>query len=211
MDRFLKRTSSKVTPASVSPGEEPPHKRPKPATTMSASEAKAYFCLTETDLKRLESTKVGSKRHYNADSLLAAALRKHGSEEKLEGARQNAAMLSGKIGGKTLEQHRRALGDEVKKHINVEKWCIAARTHCTTTCNPDVFRKLVVPNADQVTPAEFNHATPVVVANVTKGAASIFGSTKLTGGTRMGSWKADKMELVYFPSTQELRCWWTMS
>ena len=30
--------------------------------------------------------------------------------------------------------------------------------------------------------------------------------------TRKCSWSADKMELVYFPPTEELRCWWrTMS
>ena len=32
----------------------------------------------------------------------------------------------------------------------------------------------------------------------------------IRGGTRMGNWDADKMELVYFPATTELRIWWTM-
>ena len=42
-------------------------------------------------------------------------------------------------------------------------------------------------------------------------AGEIFGKTKITGGTRMGSWSANKMELVFFPPTGELRIWWTMS
>ena len=98
----------------------------------------------------------------------------------------------------------------MKSHINVEQWCIAARTHCVTKCELEVFRRLVVPNAVSVTPAEFSESTPVVVASVKAGAANIFGTTKLTGGTRLGSWSADKMELIFFPATKELRCWWTM-
>jgi hypothetical protein len=75
-----------------------------------------------------------------------------------------------------------------------------------------VFRNLIVPNAADVTPREFDASTPVVVAAVrgSSSAGEIFGKTKITGGTRMGSWSANKMELVFFPPTGELRCWWTM-
>ena len=43
--------------------------------------------------------------------------------------------------------------------------------------------------------------TPVVVASVRRAAAmgEIFGHNKIKGGTRMGSWAANKGELVYFP------------
>jgi hypothetical protein len=102
----------------------------------------------------------------------------------------------------------------VKAVIDVGQWCVAARTSCTIEgCNIDVFRALVVPNAKDVTPMHslFDNETPVVVASVTQGAATIFGSTKLTGGARLGSWSADKMELVYFQPTQQMRCWWIMS
>ena len=50
----------------------------------------------------------------------------------------------------------------------------------------------------EVTPATFDASTPVVVPAI-QGSASageIRGKTKITGGTRMGSWSADKMELV---------------
>lgn len=111
-----------------------------------------------------------------------------------------------------LEMHRRALGDAVKAKIQVEKWCIGASCHCSTRIALDVFRNLVVPNAADVTPAQFGMDTPVVVASIrgTSSAGEIFGKTKITGGTRMGSWSADKMELVFFPPTGELRVWWTM-
>ncbi len=111
-----------------------------------------------------------------------------------------------------LEMHRRTLGDAVKARIHVEKWCIGASCHCTTQASLDVFRRLIVPNAADVTPVGFDADTPVVVASVrgTASAGEIFGKTKITGGTRMGSWSANKMELVFFPPTGELRIWWTM-
>ena len=68
----------------------------------------------------------------------------------------------------------------------------------------------VMPNSISVTPADFDSDTPVVVALATRGASTIFGSTKLTGGTRMGSWTANKMQLIYTPATQQMSCWWTM-
>ena len=110
------------------------------------------------------------------------------------------------------EMQRRALGDAVKAAISVEKWCIAARCQCTTRTTLDVFRNLIVPNAADVTPPDFDASTPVVVAAVrgSSSAGEIFGKTKITGGTRMGSWSANKMELIFFPPTGELRCWWTM-
>ena len=37
----------------------------------------------------------------------------------------------------------------------------------------------------------------------------ILGNT--TGSRFYGTWYADKMDLVYLPSKNELRCWWTMS
>ena len=121
-----------------------------------------------------------------------------------------ASKLKSTSGG--YEMQRRALGDAVKANISVEKWCIGARCQCTTSTTLDVFRNLIAPNAAEVTPATFDASTPVVVAAI-RGSASageIFGKTKITGGTRMGSWSANKMELVYFPPTGQLRCWWTM-
>ena len=119
-----------------------------------------------------------------------------------------------KIKGLTLEQHRRALGDKVKGSINVEKWCIEARTHCEMLgVDLEVFRQLVEPHAASVVPAEFDSGTPVVVASVCGqgNAAAVFGASKVKGCTAgRGSWSADKMELVYLPQSEELRVWWTM-
>jgi hypothetical protein len=117
-----------------------------------------------------------------------------------------------KSAGGGYEMQRRALGDAVKANISVEKWCIGARCHCTTSATLDVFRNLIAPNAAEVTPATFDASTPVVVAAIRSSASAgeIFGKTKITGGTRMGSWSANKMELVFFPPTGQLRCWWTM-
>lgn len=54
--------------------------------------------------------------------------------------------------------------------------------------------------------------TPVVVASVRRAAAmgEIFGHNKIKGGTRMGSWAANKGKLVYFPEERRMRVWWTM-
>lgn len=213
--------------ASLSPSpqpslESPPPKRLKSVATaptgapsggtLTKAEAKASYVLTDSELKKLSSETINGRTHYPAAEVHAAAMKKHGGEKGLQRAKCSAALFSKKVDGKTLEQHRRALGDECKANIHVEKWCIAARCHCVTTCHPDVWRALVVPNADSVTPAgEFSEvSTPVIVASVSRNASLIFGATKLTGGTRMGSWHADKMELVYLPPTRELRIWWTM-
>jgi hypothetical protein len=75
-----------------------------------------------------------------------------------------------------------------------------------------VFRKLIVPNAKAVVPADFAADTPVVSALVVGNAAAsaIFQLGNLRAGNRYSSFSADKFELVYFPPTKELRMWWTM-
>ncbi|KAH8058172.1 hypothetical protein JL722_6023 [Aureococcus anophagefferens] len=54
------------------------------------------------------------------------------------------------------------------------------------------------PNATTVTPADFDAASPVVVAAIHGSAAmgEIFGKSKITGGTRCGSWSADRGEII---------------
>ena len=221
-------TKSPHTESTRSPAEKPEAKAKKrpmehvaeesakklrmnPSKKLTKAEAKREFLVTDADLRGASSTKSGGRVLYSADDVRKAAERKHGGVKGLEKAKATAKLYGKKIAGKTLEQHRRALGDRVKGQIQVEKWCVSARTHCTIEdCDIDVFRALVVPNAESVTPESFNKDTPVVVASVAQHAANIFGSTKLTGGTRLGSWRADEMELVYFPPTGKMRCWWTM-
>ena len=123
---------------------------------------------------------------------------------------------AGKIDGQTVEQHRRSMGDRVKSKIHVlggkHDWGIAARCHTVLPCSVAVFRALVVPSASKVTPAGFDSKTEVVLAEVnsTQQIAEIFGSTKIRGGTRYGSWSARKMDLVFKPQEGQLRAWWVM-
>ena len=51
-----------------------------------------------------------------------------------------------KIQGKRLEQHRRALGDQVKRNVSVEKWDIKACTSIQTTICVNVWCELLGPN-----------------------------------------------------------------
>lgn len=117
-----------------------------------------------------------------------------------------------RIEGKTIEQHRRLLGDCVKSNIEVEKWCIGARTAMSTTIPYGVFDLLIAKNAKTVTPSNYDPTSSVIVAYFDSNSSlcEVFGSSKITGGTRMGSWSADKADVIYIPSTREVRVWWTM-
>jgi hypothetical protein len=149
------------------------------------AEAKLEYLVTDTDLRDIRSSKVGGRLQYSEEGVCRRAGRRHGGAEGLKNAKEQAKLFGKKIAGKTLEQHRRAMGDKVGAGIHVVQWCVAARTSCTIEgCNIDVFRALVVPNAKDATPSLFGSGAPVVVASVTQGAAAIFGSTKVTGGTR---------------------------
>jgi len=124
----------------------------------------------------------------------------------------------------TLTQFRRALGDEFKKRIWVNKggWACSARTHSVMKDVPNnLFMDLMVPNATSIEPSNICHSNlaeyDVVLASVDDSdkIGEIFGPSKIkpcnTTGTRFGNWYADKMDLVYLPRKNELRCWWTMS
>lgn len=151
------------------------------------------FVTASTDVNQSFSQNAVIRQQSHNVVGTAAACTAPRSEQYVKSA------TSDKVNGKALEQHRRALGDALKSKI------ISAQTHCITKCEPEVFRCLVVPNAVSVTPREFGDTTPVVVASVTRGATKIFGRTGL------GNWKADKMELVFYPAKKQLNCWWTMS
>ena len=124
----------------------------------------------------------------------------------------------GKIDGATVEQHRRYMGDQVKSKLRVlggkGNYGIAASCHVSMSCSVALFRALVVPNADKVTPAEFDGSTPVVLAQIDSSdqIGKIFGVSKIRDGTRLGSWSASKMDLVFLPkeASGQLRAWWTM-
>ena len=124
----------------------------------------------------------------------------------------------GKIDGATVEQHRRYMGDQVKSKLRVlggtGNYGIAASCHVSMSCSVALFRTLVVPNAAKVTPADFDSSSPVVLAQIdsTEQIGKIFGVSKIRDGTRLGSWSASKMDLVFLPkeASGQLRAWWTM-
>ena len=92
------------------------------------------------------------------------------AEEKKKPEPKAKKRRGGKIDGLTVEQHRRAMGDQVKSKLRVlggsGNYGIAASCHVSMSCSIEVFRSLVVPNATKVTPAQFDSSTPVVLAQV---------------------------------------------
>ena len=117
-----------------------------PGRLCTKAEAKRELLLSDSDLKKLESTKRGGKLLFAEALLRKRAHAKHGGPSGLAKALATAKRFATKVNGKTLEQHRRALGDEVKSRISVEKWCVAAQTHAVTQCPFEVFEALVIPN-----------------------------------------------------------------
>ena len=110
------------------------------------------------------------------------------------------------------------MGDQVKSKLRVlggqGNYGIAASCHVSMSCSLALFRALVVPNAAKVTPADFDGSSPVVLAQIdsTEQIGKIFGVSKIRNGTRLGSWSASKMDLVFQPreASGQLRAWWTM-
>lgn len=160
---------------------------------------------------------LGNKRKIGTEKIESSSTSEPVSNKKApvkkgRGSSSAKKTKSNKIHGKTLEQHRRGLGDCVKKAIVVQKYAIEAKTFVTTTTPLDVFEQLIVPNAATVTPPSFDASTPVVVASTTSRDAigEMFGKSKIAGGNRMQTWRADKADVIYFPPSQELRVWWTM-
>ena len=92
------------------------------------------------------------------------------AQEKKKPAPKPKKQRGVKIDGLTVEQHRRAMGDQVKSKLRVlggsGNYGIAASCHVSMSCSLAVFRSLVVPNATKVSPAQFDSSTPVVLAQV---------------------------------------------
>ena len=143
---------------------------------------------------------------------------KVGNNNKKSDLKTKKKSQGGKIDGATVEQHRRYMGDQVKSKLRVlggkGNYGIAASCHASMSCSVALFRTLVVPNAAKVTPADFDSSSPVVLAQIdsTEQIGKIFGVSKIRDGTRLGSWSASKMDLVFLPreASGQLRAWWTM-
>ena len=104
---------------------------------------------------------------------------------------------------------------QIKSKLEVlggkHNWGIDAKCHAVLPCSLELFRRLVAPEATEITPSSYNNLTPVILAQLDgDGAARVFGKTKVQNGTRLGSWYADEMDIVYISSKNELRVWWTM-
>ena len=102
------------------------------------------------------------------------------AQEKKKPQQKPKKQRGGKIDGLTVEQHRRAMGDQVKSKLRVlggtGNYGIAASCHVSMSCSLAVFRSLVVPNATKVTPAQFDSSTPVVLAQVDSTQQVVFAS-----------------------------------
>jgi len=133
-------------------------------------------------------------------------------ESPIPQPKKRASKKSNKIDGFTVEQWRRQLGNKAKATISFQKWTIKAQTHFTNPFTSEAFRALIVPHADEVHPVNFNEKTPVIMAstNTYGKAGDIMGSSKLTGGSRYGTFHADKVDYIYVASKKELRVWFTM-
>jgi len=133
-------------------------------------------------------------------------------ESPIPQPKKRTSKKSNKIDGFTVEQWRRQLGNKAKATISFQKWTIKAQTHFTNPFTSEAFRALIVPHADEVHPANFNEKTPVIMAstNTYGKAGDIMGSSKLTGGSRYGTFHADKVDYIYVASKKELRVWFTM-
>ena len=97
-----------------------------------------------------------------------------------------------------MEQWRRQLGNSCKANISFENWTIAASTHFSTDFSLGAFRALIVPNASEVHPEDFNESTPVIVARTesTSQAAAIFGSSKITGGNIFNTFNTTIIQII---------------
>ena len=90
-------------------------------------------------------------------------------------------------------------------------WGISSECHAVFPCSFELFRRLVAPEAMEITPSAYSNLTPVILAQLSEeGATKLFGVTKTKGGTRMGSWYISKMDITHVPSKNELRVWWIM-
>jgi len=152
---------------------------------------------------------------------------KRGGLPSIEAGFQVMEPCPGKIGrrkgkrdrkvGLEMAPHRRVMGNMVQAKINVlggpDKYGVAAECHLTVNCSLAVFRTLIVPHAARVLPKAFNKDTAVILAQAVNSSqiTSIFGPAKVRVLRGSYSWVATKMDLVYLPSTGELRMWWVMS
>lgn len=77
----------------------------------------------------------------------------------------------------------------------------------------ELFRTLIVPQAESILPADFDESSPVVVAHIdgSHELGEVFGKTKIKGGNRYSTYTADKMDVVFIPGKKSARLWWTMS
>ena len=102
----------------------------------------------------------------------------------------------------------------MKGRISFEKWTIAAECSATVDCSWETFLANIAPHAASVVPAPAAGAPPpeVAVARLEGAAAcgEAFGHSKIKGGSRMGSWSANRAECVWRRDAGTVSLWWTM-
>ncbi len=99
----------------------------------------------------------------------------------------------------------------VKGSIQFAKWAIHARTHCTVELDASTFRANVLPHSTKVTPSDWSEgaSSDVVVASISGSNAlgEVFGKTKITGGSRLGTWTADLADVIFYPKEGKANIW----
>lgn len=210
-----KSTSKKRGTLDDSDDEPPAHK--KEVSLIDSGEEDAPFVALDTSsidsslARDLEEMRERNKVERLAREEEEARLEREGPASPPKKKRK-PSKKSNHVDGFTVEQWRRQLGNGAKKTISFQKWGIHAQTHFTNPFTSEAFRALIVPHADEYYPKDFTANTPVIMASTFSNskAGDIMGSSKLSGGSRYGSWSATKVDYIYVAAKKELRVWFTM-
>jgi len=161
-----------------------------------------------------------SKNNHGNNKANEVKMRTYGGVLKIKPGAGKIARRKGKRDRKVgleLAPHRKVMGNMVQAKINVlggpNQYGVAAECHLTVNCSLAVFRTVIVPYVARVIPKTFNKDTAVILAQAVNSSqiTSMFGLAKVRVLRGCYSWVATKMDLVYSPSTGELRLWWVMS
>ena len=214
MDKWIVKRSATESQSSSSSSPSTSAVEPSSSNHQGSASA-ASSSPSQTANDSYSSSSMG-EASPNGDSIASSAATSSLSLKRLRQAPSSAGSSSAtnkkRKSGVSIEQERRRLGDAVHARITFTKWAIEARTHAKVDLDLSTFTNLIVPNATSVTPADFDKDSPVVVAKVegSDAAGEIFGKTKIKGGSRMGSWSADRVDIIFYPSEGEADVWWTM-
>eukprot|EP01084_Bolivina_argentea_P109756 196131_1 len=123
--------------------------------------------------------------------------------------KKKAPKKRGAIPGVCTYQTKKDIGDALKSLVSLEKWtipakCLQVRMDCVA------FNHLFGEHGD-ITPPQYDEDTPCVVCRLDgDNAGNVFGKTKCRGGSRMGTFEIEKMDVVFLPSQRSARIWFAV-